>query len=152
MFFSKSLPSLLTIIWSNVFSLLFHSIHCWFSKPFSSIFDSIFRDFQYFFQFFKAFFRIFFCTIVPKTHNCRSRTQILANKLAHQTHNWTRHFCPYILFYLEKKMQCLWKNNANHKFTSQYIPFNFKESLNISNLCHLFTSKMIYVNNSKWKC
>ena len=94
-----------------VFWLLFGRMYfLYYSIPFTAdfpnlflvFFDSIFRDFQYFFQFFKAFFRIFFCTIVPKTHNCRSRTQILANKLAHKTHNWIRHFCPYILFYLER--------------------------------------------------
>ena len=117
--------------------------------------DGIFRGFQYFFQFFKAFFRIF-CTIFPKTHNLQIvglGLKFWQIKLAHQTHNWIRHFCPYILFYFEKKMiEEKMKNNAKHKFTSQYIPYNFKESLNISNLYHFFTSKMVYVHNRKGKC
>ena len=132
MFFSKSLPSLL-IIWIGRMYFRYYSIPFTADFPnlFLVFFDSIFRDFQYFFQFFKAFFRIFFCTIVPKTHNCRSRTQILANKLAHQTHNWIRHFCPYILFYVDSSETFSEKEANKQIHLTVYIPYDFKGSLNI---------------------
>ena len=135
MFFSKSLPSLLIIIWSNVFSLLFHSIHCWFSEPFSSIFDSIFLH-----------------VLRNRKAWKLARTQILPNKLAHQTHNWIRHFRPYILFYVDNSETISEKEANKQIHVTVYIPYNFKESLNISNLYHFFTSKMVYVNNRKKKC
>ena len=96
------------------FLYLFHSIHCWFSEPFSSIFDSIFLH-----------------VLRNRKAWKLARTQILPNKLAHQTHNWIRHFRPYILFYVDNS-ETISEKEANRQIhLTVYIPYDFKGSLNI---------------------